>query len=156
MATYGDNQKQSGDVLLYQTLDDGEIDVVGGMVKTTETFDTMVYLSLFGGNSDDPGGDDESKSWWGNLDEPDPARQYRSETQNLLRSLPATASNLRRIEAAVTRDIGRDFITTGIASEFSAVASIPALNRVAISGNITADGERHEFAFVEVWEASVR
>ena len=155
MATYGDNQKQSGDVLLRQSLDDGEINVSSGIVEMTETFDSMVYLSMFGGNADDPGGDDESRSWWGNHSETDPARQYRSETQHVLRALPATAANLRKVEAAVGRDLTRDFLTTGIASKFFAAASIPALNRVDVSVSIIANGERFEFSFVEVWEASV-
>lgn len=146
---------QEGDVLLFQTLDEGEMNIVDGITELTPTFDTMVYLSMFGGNSDDPGGADTTKQWWGNIGETEPSRMYRSETQFVLQSLPATSSNLRRLESAMLRDLNRDFIDTKIASEISVSASIPRLNHVDLSVTITADGEQSTFAFTENWEASI-
>jgi len=144
---------QQGDVLLFQTNDEGNITVEGGIVEMTGGFETMAYLALFGGNEDDDGRATNSKNWWGNLDEVDPARRYRSETQNLLQALPATTGNLRRIEDAANRDLAV-FIEKRIASSATVVASIPGVNKIGIRTQIEADGEEHEFNFVENWKAT--
>jgi hypothetical protein len=65
--------------------------------------ETSAYLSLFGGNEDDAGLSDKTMQWWGNVGA-EQAKQYRSETQNLLKSLPLTSSNLLRVEAAAGRE----------------------------------------------------
>lgn len=48
---------QRGDLLIRGTLEDGEIDVIDGYLQLDPSgFNTLVYLSLFGGDKD----------WWGN------------------------------------------------------------------------------------------
>jgi hypothetical protein len=133
------------DVLLFQTKDGGEIDPD----ILTPGLDVMAYLCLFGGNDDDDGSEGNPLTWWANLDETDPASMYRSETQNILRGLPASSANLRRLEDAARRDLGA-FISAGIAREVDAEASIIGLNRVRIVCDI--DGQTEEF--IETWEAS--
>lgn len=145
---------QQGDVLLQQTNDNGEISVVNGVTEMTGSFDTMVYLCLFGGNEDDDGSADNPETWWGNLDEVDPDLRYVSETQNLLKSLPAISSNLLKIQAAAERDLAV-FINKSIASSVTVAVSIPALNRVNIAVDIEANGVKTSFKFTENWEASV-
>lgn len=145
---------QQGDVLLQQTNDNGEISVVNGVATMTGSFETMAYLCLFGGNEDDDGRADNPDSWWGNLDEVDPDLRYVSETQNLLKSLPAISSNLLKIQAAAERDLSV-FINKNIASSVTVTASIPALNRVNIAIDIEANGVKTSFNFTENWEASV-
>lgn len=142
---------QEGDVLLCQTVDGGEINVEGGLVEMSGGLPSAAYLSLFGGNEDDGGGDDVSKTWWANLDEEDNDRQYRSETQNLLQSLPATSGNLLRIEDAVKRDL-QWMIDVGAASTIEASASVPGLNRIRIIIDINAHGLESSFEFVENWK----
>ena len=88
---------QQGDVSLRQTDDGGEITVVNGVVEMSGGLETAVYLSLFGGNEDDDGRADNPQTWWGNLAENEPERQYRSETQHLLQALPATTGTLIRV-----------------------------------------------------------
>lgn len=144
---------QQGDVLLFQTNDDGVIIVINGVVEMTGGFETAAYLSLFGGNEDDDGRADNEKTWWGNLDEVDPAERYVSETQNLLQSLPATSANLRRIEDAAGRDL-QWFLDKNIASSVDVAVSIPALNRIDIVVNIEANGEESQFEFTENWRAA--
>lgn len=141
------------DVLLYQTNDNGEINVEGGVVEFSGGLRTSVYLSLFGGNEDDPGGSDTALSWWGNKIEPDPVRAYRSETQYLLSSIPALPKNLRRIEQAVKRDL-QWMIEQRAASEIEVSASVPSLNRVAIELKIRAQGREENFNFSENWKAN--
>lgn len=145
---------QQGDVLLQQTNDNGEIEVVNGVVTMTSSFETMAYLCLFGGDEDDDGRADNPETWWGNLDEIDPDLRYVSETQNLLKSLPAISSNLLRIQAAAERDLAV-FLNKNIASSVTVAVSIPTLNRVTIAVSIEADGEESSFKFTENWRASV-
>lgn len=145
--------EQQGDVLLCQTNDDGEINVEGGIVEMSSGLKTAAYLSLFGGNEEDDGRADNSATWWANLDEVDPARQYRSETQHSLQALPSTTNNLRRIEDAAGRDLAW-FVQNNVASSLTVVASIPALNKIKLTINIEAAGEESSFEFVENWKAS--
>jgi phage gp46-like protein len=145
--------EQQGDVILFQTDDDGEITIEGGLVEMSGGLETAAYLAMFGGNEDDDGRDNNPANWWGNVDENIPARQYHSETQNLLQSLPATSGNLRRIEDAANRDL-EFFTAESIASSVTVAASIPALNRVRIVVDIEANGEESQFTFTENWKAS--
>ena len=144
--------KQQGDVFLAQTVDDGEIDVINGLVTMSGGLDTAAYLSLFGGNEADDGRASNPANWWGNIDETRPARQYRSETQNLLTGLPATTGNMLRIEDAVRRDLDW-FLSENIASLIEVDVTIPELNKVNISVRIEADGLETRFNFVENWKA---
>lgn len=147
-------QNQQGDVKLFQTDNDGDIAVRDGVVEMGGGLETAAYLSLFGGNEDDDGLADNPKTWWGNLDEIDPAKQYRSETQNLLRGMPATSGNLRRIEDAASRDLSW-FVSERAASSVTVSASMPGVNRIKITVDIEADGIESRFEFVENWRASV-
>lgn len=145
--------EQQGDVLLFHTDDDGEINVVDGIVEMSGGLETAAYLSLFGGNEDDDGRDSNPATWWGNIDEIDPARQYRSEAQHLLQSIPATTGNLRRVEDAAARDLAW-FTQTNVASSVTVAATIPGLNKIKLTINIEAVGEESSFEFVENWKAS--
>lgn len=144
---------QQGDVLLFQTTDDGEIVVEGGIVEMSGGLETSAYLSMFGGNEDDTGSDNNPFTWWGNISENQKVKRYRSETQNLLQALPATTGNLRKIEDAAKRDLSW-FIESGVASLLDVTATIPALNTVKIIVIIEAQGEENTFEFVENWKAS--
>ena len=144
---------QQGDVLLFQTPDDGDIIVEGGLVEMAGGLETAAYLSLFGGNEDDDGLGNNSFTWWGNLDETNPALKYRSETQNLLQAIPPTSGNLRRIEDAAGRDLAW-FLEEKIASSIIVEASIPRLNTVRIKVTIEANGLESSFEFVENWKAT--
>jgi len=135
------------DVLLYQTDDDGEISISGGVVELSPGLETSVYLSLFGGNEDDAGGDDQSQGWWGNDGE---VQQYRSRTQNLLRSIPPIPANLRRIEDAAKSDLSW-MLSEGVASDVGVSASMPGLNRVSIVVTINGD---QQLTYSENWRAS--
>jgi len=140
---------QQGDVLLFQTNDDGDINVTGGVVELSGGLQTTAYLSLFGGNEDDEGGSDEALTWWANIDELEPSRQYRSETQNALQALVAIPANLRRIEDAANRDLAW-MIEQKVASNISVEATMPGLNKIKLT--IDIDGDL-TIEFVENWKA---
>lgn len=143
---------QQGDVLLEQTVDDGEIAVVNGVVTMSGGLETAAYLSLFGGNEDDDGRRGNPATWWGNLLEIDPSKKYVSETQHLLQSIPSVSANLRRIEDAARNDLSW-LLSGGIASSVDILASVPGLNKVALLVTISAQGEESEFNFTENWKA---
>jgi phage gp46-like protein len=145
---------QQGDVLLCQTNNDGDISVVDGTMTMTPSFETAVYLSLFGGNEDDDATDGTlAFNWWGNIDEVVVERRYRSRTQNLLQSLPPTSQNLLKLEDAVLQDL-QWFEDLSVASELTAIASIPELNKLRIDITIKAEGIETTFSFTENWKAS--
>ncbi len=145
--------QQQGDVVLFQTTDDGNITVEDGLVEMSGGLETSAYLSMFGGNEDDDGSDNNPLTWWGNVDELEPSRQYRSETQNLLKALPITTGNLVRIKDAAGRDLAW-LIEENVASSVLVSVGIPALNRIGIKVDIEARGEKSSFEFVENWEAT--
>lgn len=142
---------QQGDVSLFQTVDDGDISVISGVVEMNGGLETMAYLCLFGGNFDDDGSQDSTAAWWGNLDEEDPARKYVSETQNLMAGLATNTANLQRLQDAAERDLAV-FLTENIASSVDIVLSMPAVNRVDFFIKIDAFGQEFEFTFTQNWE----
>lgn len=135
------------DVLLRQTDDGGEIFVENGLALMSDGLETAAYLSLFGGNEAD-GGDTAglAMQWWGNIDEPEPARRYRSETQALLRALPAVPRNLRRLEQAAARDLAW-MIAAGVARSVDVAATIPAVNRVQLTVTIVTLARQIQLVF---------
>lgn len=143
----------AGDVKLFQTIDDGDIVVEGGIVEMSGGLETAAYLSLFGGNEDDDGSEGTPFQYWGNSLETGKSRKYRSETQNLLLAIPSTSFNLLRIEAAARRDL-QWMLDDSVASSVSVSASIPTLNRVTLAIDIRAEGSESSFTFVENWKAA--
>lgn len=141
------------DVLLFQTNDNGEMEIEGGLVTLTPGLDTAAYLSLFGGNWKDDGSQNNRQTWWGNLSEADPAQRYRSETQYLLGTIPAIPRNLRRVEDAATRDL-QWLQDEAIANSLTVSASLIGLNRVKIEVIIRAEGDESQFNYTENWRAS--
>lgn len=144
--------EQQGDVLLYQTNDDGEITVDGGVVAMVGGLETAAYLSLFGGNEQDSGRPGDPLTWWGNVEEQLPERRYRSETQYLLRSMPAIPANLRRLEQAAVRDLSW-LVDVGAATDVSAAASMPGVNRVRLAVTVEANGTPTTIEYFENWKA---
>jgi phage gp46-like protein len=143
---------QQGDVSLFQTSDDGDIAVDGGVVVMDSGLQTAAYLSLFGGNRDDNGLPGNSLSWWGNIGED---LEYRSETQHLVEQLPLSLSNLAKIEDAVKRDL-KWMVNQTVASSVSAEASIPARNTLQLLVRINAQGKESQFKFVQNWKSATR
>ena len=123
---------QQGDVLLLQGLNDGDINVIGGVVEMTDDLQTAILLSMFGGNEDD-NGQEPMFSWWGNLTENETEREYRSETQYLAKTLPATTFNRARIESAALRDLNW-LIENQLALSVNVVVTLPGGNIYRISG----------------------
>lgn len=140
------------DVLLFQTNDDGDIEIEGGLVTLSPGLSTATYLSLFGGNQQDDGSQDNALTWWGNLGEIDTAKRYRSETQYLLGTIPATSGNLKRIEDAALRDL-EWMVKEEVCDSIDISASLIGVNRVKIDVNILAEGDETQFEYTQDWRA---
>lgn len=124
------------DVVLFQTADGGEITFANGEPLMDEGLATAAYVSLFGGNEEDSGGDEtKAKEFWGNKIEPVAAQKLRSETQFLLRSMPITSGNIARVEDAISHDLAW-MVETALASFVGGSVSIPALNTLKIDVKI--------------------
>lgn len=144
----------SGDIHLYHTLDGGEIEVAGGEVRTTGGLESLVYLSLFGGNANDSAAENDPLQWWGNFIELDAARKYRSRTQNVLRSLPVSTGNLRKLQQAISLDL-QDLQTRGIITGADVSLYLEDRNRVCITLVIHGDSESLELIYQLNWEADI-
>ena len=144
---------QQGDVILSQSADGGDITVENGAVEMSGGLESSVYLSLFGGNEDDEALNDKKYQWWGNIDESDSAKTYRSRTQHLLQSIPSTSANRKKIEDAVNQDL-QWMLDSGVASNLSIFISIISANAVKISIGITAVGDEILFKFSQNWKAN--
>lgn len=140
---------QQGDVLLYEDLDGGEINVADGLVAMSGGLESAAYLSLFGGNELDDGSAGSPFSWWGNLGETLPERRYRSETQHVLNTCLPQPANLIKVEDAAARDLAW-FVTVGAATSVEVSASMPGVNRVTLRVRIDADTT---FEYSENWAA---
>jgi phage gp46-like protein len=137
------------DVLLYQTVDGGEVTCEAGQIELDDGVATATYLSLFGGNEDDSGDDaDKAVEWWGNKVETDATKKLRSRVQNLLRSIAASSGNLRRIEDAANLDLAW-MVETQLATVARASASIPALNWIKLDVKIEIQDKVISLAFAK-------
>ena len=146
---------QDGDILLFQTVDGGEITVNNGLFEMSGGLESMVYLCMFGGNEDDDGSKDNSNTYWGNLVETEDKYKYVSETQYLLKALSASSSNLRKIENAVKNDT-KVLLDEKIAQSVEVSVSIPGLNKLQIVVIInTFDGKTSEFKYIENWKVEL-
>jgi phage gp46-like protein len=142
-----------GDVFLFQSLDDGEIIVEGGLMEMDEGLRTSVYLATFGGNENDSGAENDPNEWWGNKMETDPDFKYRAETQYAIGKLTPSSVNLGKLEDAAVRDC-QYLINKGYATSVTAVATIPELNKVKLDIIIvTLDGVEKTFNFTETWSS---
>lgn len=140
------------DVLIYQTPNDGDITVENGITEMTPGFSSAVYLSMFGGNEADGGGSDDPNEWWGDLLDVDPSRHYRGETETALLNMAAVPANLLKVQEAAKRDL-QWLLDTNAASTVEVTATMPGLNRVALSVVVEADGIESQFEYVENWKA---
>ena len=149
MAEYSTNAIQAGDVLMFHVEDRGEIEEKNGFITMTDSLETMIYLSLFGGNEDDNGSESTSKlQWWGNEGEPI-ENQYRGKFQSLLSGSPLTSASVTvLVEAAVT-DLETAIVATGYAEsvEISEIEIVTS-KHIKLTGFVTQESGRTVVPFV--------
>lgn len=96
----------SGDVLFFNTFDGGDILIKNGLIEPDRSFSTAVYISLFGGNKEDPGTVKNNLGWWGNYMSNVPENEKLvSRFQHVITGLPLTVKNLLAAETAAALDL---------------------------------------------------
>jgi phage gp46-like protein len=105
MFLQGDNVDFQGDMLLVDSPDGGDLLIENGLIKNDNQFSTAVYLSLFGGNQDDPGKTKSKRSWWANLFYSTDSERLRSRFQFVINGFPMTVKYIREAEAAALLDL---------------------------------------------------
>jgi phage gp46-like protein len=128
-----------GDNFLFETVDGGELAIENGLFVSDTRFSSAVYLSLFGGNQDDPGKVKTNKSWWGNcLDSATKNEKMVSRFQAILTGLPMTVKNIREAEAAAELDL-QWFKDEKIANEITATIISTGKNEFNLTIEILKD-----------------
>jgi phage gp46-like protein len=145
-----------GDLLLSDTGDGGDVVVSEGLFQSDRSFDTAVYLSLFGGNKSDSGKVKNGTTWWGNtLRGTGENEKLVSRFQNIISSLPMTTKNILDAEDAARLDL-KWMIDEGIADKIETSGRALSHNRFAMAVHITAGGKDiYTHTFAQFWEAGV-
>jgi hypothetical protein len=132
------------DVLLFQSVDGGEIRASNGQIELTSGLEVAALLSCFGGNTEDSGlTADDALQWWANHDETNPDKRYRSELQHLLKTLTLIPANLIRFEDAAVHDLS--WMQQSVADSVAARATMPGIDQVKVAIAIVINGQTSSF-----------
>lgn len=138
------------DIRLLHEPDGGNLVFSAGRFDLDDGLYAAVYVSLFGGNSDDAGDSATAdKQWWGNVIAGDDMQRLRSEYQYTLSTIACTPSDLRKLDAAASRDLA-PLVASGLATEASANTRITGHNMVETTVNVVVDGTRREYRFSQL------
>jgi phage gp46-like protein len=127
-----------GDLALTDSPDGGEIGVIDELFVCDRSFNTAVYLSLFGGNRNDAGKVKSPNEWWGNrLSGTAEAEKMTSRFQAVVAGNPMTTKNIALCEGAALLDL-EWLKTEGAADEIIAEGRAGAGNKFYLTIEIKA------------------
>jgi phage gp46-like protein len=151
-----DLQNFEGDLLLEDTPDGGDVQIENELFVNDKSFNTAVYLSLFGGNKDDNGKVKNKNTWWGNtLDGVSENEKIISRFQSIIFGLPMSTKNIQEAENAANLDL-QWVIDEGIGDAVITTGSALSINKFLLLVNIQAKGESiYKNAFSLFWKAGV-
>jgi phage gp46-like protein len=130
-----------GDLMLSDTPDGGEIVIDEGLFVSGLSFETAVYLSLFGGNKEDAGRVKNAFEWWGNTIRGTPeAEKMTSRFQAVIMGLPMTIKNIAECEEAALLDLAW-LKAEGAVDEIIADGRVGGKNRFYFTVELKASGE---------------
>jgi len=143
-----------GDLLLRDTLDGGDITINNGFLVSDRTFNTAIYLSLFGGNQKDSGRVQNRKTWWGNtLRGVNENQKLVSRFQAIIFGLPISTKNILETEEAAKLDLAW-LIAEGLADEIIADGRAAGHNRLNLKIQLKSGGEIiYTHTFLTPWGA---
>jgi len=128
-----------GDILLYESIDGGEVSLESGLFIPDKQFSTAAYLSLFGGNKSDSGKVNNRNEYWCNfLDNIAESEKYRSRFQHIITGFPMTVKNIKDAETAAYMDL-QWFINEGIADYIFVYGQATGKNRFNLRVQILKD-----------------
>jgi phage gp46-like protein len=151
-----DLQIFEGDLFLEDTPDGGDIRIENNLFVSDRSFNTAVYLSIFGGNKDDNGKVKNNKTWWGNT-LPGTAENEKlvSRFQAVISGLPMTTKNILEAESAAQLDL-KWVVDEGIADKVTASGRALSHNKFALVVDIQAGGASiYENTFALFWKAGI-
>lgn len=129
------NAHQEGDILFLLTLLGGDICVENGITTMTAMYDTMIDITLTGGNEDDDGTPaTESLQWAGNEDEPE-INQLRGRFHKWTKGRAINTGNLTDLQKDAVSDLTEAF--SNIVSEIVVKARLITSKRVELTIDIT-------------------
>jgi len=129
------------DILLFQTDDGGEIELINGFVTLTDDLQTAAYISLFGG-----------ETWFGNELQETDAAKIQSTTGKAINETPPGSGGLLIIEDAVRADLAW-LVTENLASSVDAEATLTG-STLDLEVSIEYDtGETVVLNFEQNWSA---
>jgi phage gp46-like protein len=151
-----DLQNFEGDLLLFDTPDGGDVNIVNGVFVNDRAFNTAVYLSLFGGNKDDTGKVKNRKTWWGNtLDGVAENEKMISRFQAIIDGLPMSSKNIQEAETAASLDL-KWISDEGMADKIEVSGTPASRNKFHLYVNIKTSGKSiYENTFALFWEAGI-
>jgi phage gp46-like protein len=145
-----------GDLLLEDTPDGGDIVINNCLFVNDPSFNTAVYLSLFGGNEDDNGKVENKNTWWGNtLPGISKNEKLVSRFQNIIFTLPMTSKNIQSAENAARLDL-QWAIDEGIGDKIIISGQAVTRNKFNLTVNIlTQENNIYKNTFTLFWQAGV-
>jgi phage gp46-like protein len=151
-----DLQNFEGDLLLEDTPDGGDIRIENDLFVSDRSFNTAVYLSLFGGNKDDKGKVKNNNTWWGNtLEGTAENEKLVSRFQAIIFGLPMTTKNIQEAETAANLDL-KWLINEGAADKIIAAGKATGRNRFALTVEIRSGGKSiYENTFSLFWRSGI-
>jgi phage gp46-like protein len=151
-----DLQTFEGDLLLGDSPDFGEIDIVDGLFVNDKSFGTAAYLSLFGGNKEDGGRVRNNKTWWGNtLEGVAENEKMISRFQAIIDGLPMSSKNIQEAENAAILDL-KWIVDEGIADKIEVSGTASSRANFHLNVNIKASGKSiYENTFALFWRAGI-
>lgn len=145
------------DLKIIENFNGGDVDYIGGDFRLTHSFDTMVYIALFGGNVEVKNGglfngqEEQNVDWWGNtlLMQETPSTKYVSLTEKTLSSIAMTSSSIEKIKRAVIEDL--NFMSQF--ANISVSVSIIGVDRYIIYIRIERPLNLESQEFTYIWNA---
>jgi phage gp46-like protein len=151
-----DLQNFEGDLLLSETPDGGDVAIENNLFVCDRSFNTAVYLSLFGGNKDDNGTVKNSKTWWGNtLSGTAENEKLVSRFQAVISGLPMTTKNIQEAERAASLDLAW-IVDEGIADKITVSGRAATRNKFSLFADIQSGGKSiYKNTFSLFWKAGI-
>jgi phage gp46-like protein len=129
-----------GDLLLEDSPDFGEIKIVDGLFVSDKSFNTAVYLSLYGGNVKDSGRVRNKETWWGNtLPAIAENEKMVSRFQAIIFGMPMTSKNIPAAEKAAELDL-KWIKDEGVADKITATGKAAGKNKFELRIEMKSTG----------------
>ena len=147
-------QTFEGDLLLFDTPDGGDFLLTEGLLESDRSYDTAVYLSLFGGNKKDNGRVGNRKTWWGNtLRGVSENQKISSRFQAVIFGMPMSSKTILEAEDAAKIDLSW-FKKEKIVDEIIVDGRAVTRSRFSLKVSMIKQGKSiYENTFMTPWKA---